>query len=55
MLQYENSWEKRPTAEPEGNNDHMFLYTPKSKSWKSLTVEAEDPWHNHYTSTLKAK
>ena len=55
MLQYENSWEKRPTADPEGNNDHMFLYTPKSKSWKSLTVEAEDPWHNHYTSTLKAK
>ncbi len=55
MLQYENSWEKRPTAEPEGNNDHMFLYTPKSQSWKSLTVKADDPWGNHYTATLKAK
>jgi len=55
MLQYENSWEKRPTAEPEGNNDHMFLYTPKSQSWKSLTVNADDPWGNHYSATLKAK
>lgn len=55
MLQYENSWEKRPTAEPEGNNDHMFLYTPRSSSWKSLTVNADDSYGNHYTSTLKAK
>ncbi len=55
MLQYKNAWEKRPSAEPEEDNDHMFLYTPRSSSWKSLTVNAEDPWGNHYTSTLKAK
>lgn len=55
LLQYENSWEKRPSAEPEGNNDHMFLYTPRSTSWKTLTVTADDPWGNHYTSTLKAE
>ncbi len=55
LLQYDNSWEKRPSAEPEGNNDHMFLYTPRSQSWKSLIVNATDPWGNHYTSTLQAK
>ncbi len=55
MLQYKNPWEKRPSAEPEENNDHMFLYTPRSSAWKSLTVSADDPWGNHYTSTLKAK
>jgi hypothetical protein len=53
MLEYENAWEKRPTAEPEKHNDHMFLYTPRSTSWKTLTVNAVDPWGNHYTATLK--
>ena len=50
-LQYSNSWEKRPSAEPEENNDHMFVYYPKNQSWKQISVRATDPYGNVYTKT----
>lgn len=51
-LQGDNTWEYRPTAEPEEHNDHNFLYTPKSKDWKTITVTATDAFGNKYTATL---
>lgn len=50
-LHYRNSWEKRPSAEPAGENDHMFLYKPSQASWKTITVRATDPFGNVYTAT----
>lgn len=52
MLQYKNSWEYRPSAEPNKHNDHNFLYTPLSANWKSITVTAQDSYGNKYTQTL---
>lgn len=52
MLQYKNSWEYRPSAEPNKHNDHNFLYTPSSDNWKNITVTARDSYGNTYTQTL---
>ncbi len=51
-LQYGNAWEKRPSAEPEQNNDHMFVYKPSQAAWNTITVRATDPFGNVYTSTV---
>lgn len=50
-LQYRNSWEKRPSAEPAQENDHVFLYKPTNASWQTITAKATDPYGNIYTAT----
>lgn len=51
-LQWDNPWEKRPSAEPETNNDHMFLYKPAKTDWQTITVRASDPYGNVYTASV---
>lgn len=51
-LQGENKWEKRPSAEPEKNNDHMFLYKPANPQWQTITVRAADTFGNVYTASV---
>ena len=51
-LQGNNEWEKRPSAEPEENNDHMFLYKPANPQWQTITVRAADTFGNVYTASV---
>lgn len=55
LLQGKNPWEKRPSAEPTKRNDHMFLYKPSKRKWKTITVRATDTYGNVYTTTEKRK
>lgn len=54
-LEYNNSWEQRPTSEPEKNCDHLFLYRPANKDWKTFTVRATDSYGNFYTASVNNK
>lgn len=51
-LEYSNSWEQRPTSEPEKNCDHMFLYKPANKNWRTLNVRATDGYGNNYNASV---
>lgn len=51
-LEYSNSWEQRPTSEPEKNSDHMFLYKPSNKNWRTLSVRATDGYGNNYSASV---
>ncbi|MBF1061348.1 MAG: calcineurin-like phosphoesterase C-terminal domain-containing protein [Prevotellaceae bacterium] len=51
FLQYRNGWEKRPSADPEDRNDHMFFYNPTSSNWQTINVKATDPWGRIYTAS----
>jgi hypothetical protein len=51
-LEYSNAWEQRPTSEPEKNNDHLFLYKPSTKNWKTFVVRATDSYGNIYTASV---
>ena len=55
LYQGKNPWEKRPSAEPTKRNDHMFLYKPSKRKWKTITVRATDPYGNVYSTTEKRK
>lgn len=51
-LEYSNSWEQRPTSEPEKSCDHMFLYKPANKNWHTFQVRATDSYGNHYQAQI---
>jgi hypothetical protein len=50
-FQYVNSWE-RNKANPESNIDHLFVYKPENKNWKTFTVRATDNYGNIYTASV---
>lgn len=52
-LKGDNKPDRRPSSEPEQNNDHMFYYKPTKADWKTVEVEAITPFGVTYKGELK--
>lgn len=45
--------DRRPSTEPEQNNDHMFYYKPTNPDWKIAEIEAVTPYGVIYRGEMK--